>query len=239
MTDLATGADAPRSGSKFAERAALTTIASHNAAPQRVLAALADDRNIDVRRCVAANRSSPAATVDMLCSDPEVEVRCAAVANPVSVQSASRLAGDPQGADLEMVFAAGTNPALPAVHLRALAAATNSAVRRAVAANPNSDAATLAVLAADDDEMVREQVAGNRSTPVETLAALADTVRPSDIVLLHTLALNENAAPLLRRLVAAEPGLVVAVFMNPACPPDLIEELACAATRQPSAPLSL
>ena len=175
-------------------------------------------------------------------NDPDPAVRWA----PPASAAAAAMAGDGDAFVREVVAAYS---GCPERALRLLASDNDSAVRRAVAANLFCSARLLDKLASDDDDRVRRAVAANASCLSGTLAGLAsdndDRVRRAvaanasclsgtlaglasddDDGVLVCLAGNPSAAPETLREIALSGELAESLSKNPACPLDLLEQMA-------------
>jgi Leucine rich repeat variant len=157
----------------------LQTARDHGTSPA-VLAALAADDSVEVRRLVAENPNSPPAALLRLAGDGRDRVLLAITRNPkvrpeVLGNILADLAGDESTAVREAV---AKNHGTPARVLSFLAHDASLEVRSDVAANPSTSPATLTLLFGDKDESVIEKIGANSSAPPDLRAAAkAELVR--------------------------------------------------------------
>lgn len=200
--------------------------------PARVLAALVDHEDAEVRRTVATHPNTPAVVLERLATDPCFEVRQGTAAHPSC----------PPGA------------------LAALADETYL-IRMYVAANPNTPPAVVAALAGDGHNMVRSRAARNPSCPPQELARLllvTDTAALTHRTpepgwsftspglgdftwaghLRGSVASNPSTPEKTLRELVAEPGtgflFEPVVVGNPGCPDELAVELLVRRAREKS-----
>ena len=193
--------------------------------PEPVLALLAKDAEVDVRAAVAANPATPASLVDRLAfrARNAPAIQRAVAENPnASARALKRVIGYGRW-DVQMRALVHPNcpPALIRRHARggawavraAIAASTHTPpdllpqfahdvrpVRLALATNPNTPPESLMVLLGEGDTYVRGVAASNPAAPPKGLTALA--------------------------VGLAEPAWALRnIARNPACPPELSEEV--------------
>ena len=163
-------------------------------------------------------------------------IREAAARNPnCSFAALVRLADDDVAA---IRGAVASNPGCPPMLLTVLASDPAPVVRSAAVANASCPEAALAAAAGDEFD-VRWSLAGNPACPSQALDVIAED---SSFVLLHSVATNPNCSQqTLLRLAAWHPGAEVSdprvartratdmrsfVASNPACPPQMLQQLA-------------
>ena len=193
--------------------------------PEPVLALLAKDADLGVRAAVAANAATPAPLVDRLAfrarSSPAIQR--AVASNPsASARALKRVIGYGRwDVQARALVHANCPPALVRRHARGGAWAVRAAlagsvhtppdllprftsdlrpVRLALATNPNTPPDSLMVLLGEGDTYVRGVAAANPAAPARGLTALA--------------------------VGLAEPAWALRnIARNPACPPELSEEV--------------
>ena len=172
-------------------------VAENPNAPADALTALADDEGIDVRRAVARHANSPAMALAALARDSDSWVRMSVARNPNS----------------------------PAEVLSTLSTDKDSDVRWTVAGNPNTPPATLIALARDKKLYVRESVGENPSTPIEVLSAFV-----ADDTLKASVASNPNAsvAHLVQLATNHSEFTRICALRNPGLPALLLDEIVAA-----------
>ena len=157
----------------------MQTARDHHTSP-RVLAELATDSSVGVRRLVAENPNSPPMAIVKLAGDGRDSVRLAVTRNPnVSAAVLSSVLSDLAGDDSTTVRqAVARDRATPGRVLAFLSRDGNIDVRGDVASNPSTPAATLSMLFGDKDEDIIEKIGFNPSTPSDLRAAAkAEVIR--------------------------------------------------------------
>jgi hypothetical protein len=170
-----------------------------NVAPE-VLAALADDRDEQVRRLVAKNTSTPAGALMKLADDSEWKVRKSAAQNlSTPVEALMKLASDKRS---DVAVGVAQNPSIPADVLRQMASSRDLSVIRALSKNT--------------------------SAPSDVLVQLMDANGPHarDGVMRQNIAMNPSTPPDVLRQFAEDPWLRQVIPSNPSTPPDILEQLA-------------
>jgi len=223
-------------------------LAANPAVGDRVAEQLACDGDEAVRALVGRRRRLTGLVVNRLIGDPATTVRAAVAGNPACPRPALRTLakrGEPQvlrslagntgvGAlllhrlasrrwDLARVVAA--NPACPPLLLRSLSTSPFESVRMAVAARASAPPSLLARMARGHPA-VRLLAAANPGLASEDVARLLLDADPY----VRTAAAGNPAAPpaALARLaeaMAAPAWTLRAIAANPACPPELSDQL--------------
>lgn len=169
-----------------------------NVAPE-VLAALADDRDEQVRRFVSRNTSTPAEALMKLSDDSEWTVRKGAAQNSSTpVEALMKLASDKRS---DVVYNAAQNPSTPTDVLERLASSGDLSVIRALS--------------------------GNTSTPSDVLVQLMDANGPyaRDGAMRQRIAMNPSTPPDVLRQFAEDAYLRQALPSNPSTPSDVLRLL--------------
>jgi predicted DNA-binding WGR domain protein len=172
-------------------------VAASFSTPLTVLAKLAMDTSIRVRRAATWNKKVPTEVLRNLINDPDEDVRCNIANNPntpieiihsLSLDSSDRvrsqvalnsstaasiLADLSHDECVNVRTCVADNSSTPIELLFLLSDDMNCEVRRAVASNPSSTEDVLKNLSNDTDEWVRRWLAGNPNTPPEVLIKLA------------------------------------------------------------------
>ena len=146
-------------------------VARNEATPPEVLALLAKDRGENVMMDVIANRSTPPETLALLAKNKSFRVRSNVAKNQSTPPNV--LASLAKDEDISVRLSVARNETTPPETLALLAKSKDSAVRANVADNSSTPPEVLALLAKDDDVYVRFSVARNETTPLEILALLA------------------------------------------------------------------
>jgi len=187
-----------------------------------VLATLANDVDVNVRKAVATDPATPVSVLAGLAGDEEVWVRAAVAQNPATrADTLSVLAGDEYHAVLKEV---AKHPSSASEILAKLAGKSDSSVRCAVALNASAPVAVLTKLASDSDRAVRMAVAQHPCVPVSILTKLSvDRLSP----VRRGVAANPAAPARSLNTLAGDPDMDVrwAVARNPATPADVLAQL--------------
>jgi len=219
--------------------------------PAATVLELAHDPDPAVRRIVAARAEVPSAIVGRLAKDPEPAVRAALAANAdVAPRVLERLAGRKHvSPDVQRALA--SNPASSPRVLKRVVRRGRWDVQMRALVHPACPVSVVRRLARDGAWAVRATLARDPRTPADILDRFATDVRPVRLAL----AANPAASPATMMLLlgegdeyvrgvaaanpAAPPGGLVAlaagltepswtlrnIARNPACPPDLSEEV--------------
>lgn len=145
-------------------------LASSPDTPPGVLAMLAADGNLHVRRAAAKNPSTPSATLQLLGRAGATSdlMGFGGGADALSAQEIAELVGLGEWGRLLAAQHADTGPAT----LRNLAESGGNALRRTVATHPACPAEVLRTLCGDVDAQVRQAAAAHPNVPRETVAML-------------------------------------------------------------------
>ena len=220
-----------------------TALGNYSTGPARTVY-IGRDSGLRVHLMARTNTPLSAAFVVMSVRDPRnicagaaskhEPIREAAARNPnCSFAALVRLADDDVAA---IRCAVASNPRCPPVLLTILASDPASIVRSVAVGNVSCPEAVLAAATGDDPD-VRWFLAGNPACPSQALDVVAE-----DSTLLHSVAANPNCSQqTLLRLAAWQPGAEVSdpgvartratdirsfVASNPACPPEILQQLA-------------
>jgi len=163
-----------------------------------VLAALADDRDEQVRWLVGQNTSTPAEVLMKLADDSIWKVR----------------------------KSAAQNLSTPVEALMKLASDKHADVHAGVAQNPSSPADVLRQMASSRDLNIILSLTKNPSTPPDILRQLSEDPRRSEMYIRSGIAMNPSTPPDILRQMAVDVELRLFVPMNPSIPPDVLVQMA-------------
>lgn len=151
-------------------------------APLSLLAHLADEKSVYVRRQVASHPALTAEILEKLAIRGDDDVRCA-VADHVNTSAFTIATLAKSQYSVAVRCAAIRHPRIAPEILSTIATDPHKEVRRSVAANPRTPLQTLQLLAAHEDSETKALVAGNPATTPEMLRVFAQSrYRPVRVI---------------------------------------------------------